>query len=153
MDLKQRIEELTAVQESLQVLRTANEEEAKAREAFNEANKNAKKENGVIVSDIERRNVELLQHRHEAAQKRVEEASTKFNELKEKTVEAVHQDVNAELELYREAGGEPEMSVEDRMRTIGTPYGNVKDNVQRQNLERRSAVYRMQGKWKSTKLN
>ncbi len=146
MDLKQRIEELTALQESLQALRAAKEEEAKAREAYNQADQNAKKENDVIVSDIERRNVELLQHRHEAAKKRAEEAATKFTELREKTVEAVHQDVNAELELYRESGEEQEMSVEDRMRTIGTPYGNVKDNVQRQNLERRSAVYRMEEK-------
>lgn len=146
MDLKQRIEELTELQESLQALRAANEEELKAREAFKQADERAKKENDVIVNDIERRNVELLQHRHEAAQKRVQEASTKFNELREKTVEAVHQDVNAELELYRESGEEQEMSVLDRIRTIGTPYGNVKDNVQRQNLERRSAVYRMEEK-------
>lgn len=146
MDLKQRIEELTELQESLQALRAANEEELKAREAFKQADERAKKENDVIVNDIERRNVELLQHRHEAAQKRVQEASTKFNELREKTVGDVHQDVNAELELYRESGEEQEMSVEDRIRTIGTPYGNVKDNVQRQNLERRSAVYRMEEK-------
>lgn len=146
MDLKQRIEELTELQESLQALRAANEEELKAREAFKQADERAKKENDVIVNDIERRNVELLQHRHEAAQKRVQEASTKFNELREKTVDSVHQDVNAELELYRESGEEQEMSVLDRIRTIGTPYGNVKDNVQRQNLERRSAVYRMEEK-------
>lgn len=152
MDLKQRIEELTELQESLQALRAANEEELKAREAFKQADERAKKENDVIVNDIERRNVELLQHRHEAAKSKAEEAATKFTELREKTVDSVHQDVNAELELYRESGIDPEISVEDKIRKIGTPdgvgfpYGNVKDNVQRQNLERRSAVYRMEGK-------
>lgn len=146
MDVKQRIEELTKLSESLNALKLANEEEAKAREAFEQADANARKENGVIVSDIERRNVERLQHIQEAAAKRRDEVAASFRDLREKAVDTLHDEVNAELELYRESGEVGYATQSEAMERVGDPYATNKTEIEMQNIERRKIVYRMDEK-------
>lgn len=144
MDLKQRIEDLEAVQASLEELRKLNAEIEQLNVQIEEAMKRVKVVDGNIVNSNDQVFIERLTTNRAKVEARRTEVAARFNDSKMKAVEALRDEVDAELSTYRMAGERGYETQSEAMDRVGNPYMTGKNEVEMKNYERQMRIARAQ---------